>query len=540
MQLRTNQRIKVGYLALAVFLLSSIAPADVELVIDCDGTDPACLPGLVITHGNVLFDVPMAKVFGLDVDNSFAPLPDAERFPNDFRDTLAKDEFLAAPDEQRFARGILLSFGTFNNPDPANNPQTLARMVFRVPLRNTMGNPLGGPGPRRIVFQNGNNAAGARPGGGVGGGGKGRKTAYLQPQRVPHGLTAWAGWLRKKFAQPGEDEAALRTRVKMEIEIAKKGFKRENIDKYLKLVDDSKFNDPVENFVAELTNDNGRDFIDVEFVFLSSAAAFTGLAELLDDFTVAITNDFSLASTDPDNQPAGQRLIGSGTVDVGAGESISMGEGDPEVPETSKLDAIVDSPGKIMVQFKMAETLPDQEGATQYLDITPTANDPAGTFHLIPYDQAVGDTAADIAADLATAVNMTPFDGGFVYQAESQGNEVMITRIDGEPIENAMIRRTNESIALDENLTVRARVVQGCCWRCDGNTVICAAPVLQQDCADNWVANANCGTNACGTGKCNAGGPAASVWGLIGLGMLLLAGATIVFGRIRAVRRVAG
>ena len=43
---------------------------------------------------------------------------------------------------------------------------------------------------------------------------------------------------------------------------------------------------------------------------------------------------------------------------------------------------------------------------------------------------------------------------------------------------------------------------QGCCWSCLGNATLCAAPTFQADCADNWVQGANCGTNACGAGKC--------------------------------------
>lgn len=72
---------------------------------------------------------------------------------------------------------------------------------------------------------------------------------------------------------------------------------------------------------------------------------------------------------------------------------------------------------------------------------------------------------------------------------------------------------------------------QGCCWRCDGATTICASPVFEDDCTDNWVLNETCGTSACGLGKCPKI-PTVSVWGLIVLTLLTIAIGTVILRRL--------
>lgn len=41
-------------------------------------------------------------------------------------------------------------------------------------------------------------------------------------------------------------------------------------------------------------------------------------------------------------------------------------------------------------------------------------------------------------------------------------------------------------------------IVQGCCWKRTQLGLVCGAPSTPQTCADNFVANKNCGTPECG------------------------------------------
>ena len=448
--------IQIGLFALT-FLFLIPAHAAIDLVVKSDGTDPTAFPGIRITHGNIIFDAPLAMVFGLDVDNNFAPLPDSDRYPNDFFDYMAKAEFLNASTSIKKARGILICIENFNNPDPTN-PQSLARFVYKLPLVNSAGRPLGGNGPRWIVFQAGNNAGGGA-GGAPGGGGGGRKAAYLKPQMVPSGMSYWAGFVRGRKAMPGETEAQLRARVKADIRAAKKKATPAQLARYDKLVDCSKFKDPVENFVVELRNSAGHSSVTVEMVFLVDSGNFIGLAELFDDFTVAITNEPARASMDPNNQPAGQLLVGSSSLDMSTDDTISMGYGDPNVDQIAVVDAVQNNAvaaGSLLIQFNGSEVLDDQ-GTVNYLDIGTTFADPEGVYHLIGYDQAVTDSPKSIAARVAEFINTTPLDGGYPYEAFSHDNVVQVFRNDGLPISSAKIRVTGESDTIFEQVMINAK-----------------------------------------------------------------------------------
>ncbi len=444
---RMGLEIRIVLCALIVLSATS-ASAAIDVLVDSDGSDPTDFPDLVITHGNVLFDVPMAKVFGLDKDNGFLPLPSIDRFPNDLFDTLAKDEFLAAPMDEKEAVGILFSHRLFNNPGPNGDGQDIARMLFKLPLR-AGGLPLGGPGPRRIQFKLGKKAGG----GGGGAAKKGRKAGYIAPAKAPWGMAHWAAFIKGNKQKPGETEAELRKRIKEEIAAKKRRASKRSLAAYSKLVDDSKYMDPIENYVVELVNDDGRDEIEVELVFIAEKASFSHLAELLDGVLIQITNDPSLAPTDPNMQPVDEELGDAGTVDVGADETISMALGDPEVPMSSILDSVSD--GTLLhnqVRVTFSGPILEGDGATQYLAI----GRPSGLPDLIAYEQIVGDVGADIAADLADQVNATPFRGDFPYSASALGNEVVIDKLIGGSVDGASILRTNESLALSELVETQA------------------------------------------------------------------------------------
>ena len=423
------------------------ASADIGVVVDSDGSDPLDFDGLTITHGNILFDVPMAAAFGLDVDNAFAPLPAPSRFDHDFFDTLAKDVFLAAPIEEKEAVGIMISHGAFNNPTPGAVPQDIARMVFQIPLR-AGGLPIGGPGQRWLGVKLGKPGAGGGPGGGGGGPKKGRKAAYLKPPKIPWGMSHWAAFIRSIKDNPGETEKQLRARVKAAIKVEKAKSSKKSLARYLKLVDDSNYMDPIENFVVELTNDDGRDFISIEFIMVAEFAAFSHHAALLDGVLIQITNDPALASTDPNAQPPGEELAAAGSVDVGAGDMVSIGLGDPEVPEHSRLVSIANlglPPDTVQVTF-FGTPIIEGDAATQYIAVGREGSLP----DMLEYDQLVGDTTEDIALNFAEIVNQTPFRGGFPYTASASFNQITIVRTDGFPIEGATLLRTNGSTTMNE------------------------------------------------------------------------------------------
>lgn len=482
-----------AFVAMAGLFVSTTS-GDVHTFIDNDGTNVFSIPTLVLTHGTFLENVPLAKLFGLDINNNLDPLPDPDRFPNDMFDTLAKDEFLAASAIEQNAVGAVAFFGDFNEPNPGAG-QTLVRVTLTLPLRMGPGGPpLGGPGQRWIKFQCGNNGNGGNPNPNPKQK-EGRKGAYLKPQRVPSGMTYWAAFIKGIQGNPGETEQELSDRVKAAIIAAKKRARRKSLEKYDKLVDNSKYMDPPENSViAIIDTDPPAESVDVEMVLLVDEVAFDRLGEFLAHMQAVITNDPAIASTDPDNQPEGEILLATGTVDLGAGEMISLGVGDPDVDEVDSVPAVTDEGiplGVLDVTFFAEGELGPTDGATQYLDIaTVPSADPPGVFHMIAYDVAVDDTPEDIAQDLAESVNGTPHDGEFKYLADvlPPGNIVRIERADGLPISAALLRKTNTSAMLFEQLSVNGPIGEV---------------------------------------------PTVSEWGLIVLALLLLTAGTIVFGRRR-------
>ncbi len=445
---------KLHILALLFIGVTQIQAGTV-MVIKSDGTDPTVFPNLQITHGNILFGVPMAQVFGLDVNNNFATLPDADRFPNDFHDFLAKNEFLALPNAAKAQQVILISLGDFNNPGGVD--QSVARMTFTVPLLNPDGSPIGGFGPRWVVIQFGPNAGGA--GGGGGGGAAppcaGRAGAYLKPNS-PGGLKRWAAFISGIPGLAGETPAQLRARVKAAIRAAKPKASASQLARYDKLVDDSKLMDPWENSVFALQNDAGVRSIDVELVFGSDYIAYPRLAEMLTNVTVAVTNDPNDAPSDPNNQPAGETLAGAGSADAGAGEMCSVIFGDVEAAQTSATVAATNAnyaAGALTVVFN-GGTIEDGGGAAQFLDIGAHSASLDDSYHLVDYDQGVGDTPFSLAERLTEYVNNSPFDGYYPYEAILVDNMVQIYRIDGEPIQSAVLRRTGESEMIEESVFV--------------------------------------------------------------------------------------
>lgn len=451
---------------LLLALVTWTAGADVELLVNSKGNGPNEFPDFEVLCGDVEFGVPLAKLFGLDVDNNYAPLPLIDRFPNDFRGTLAEGEFLAEPNEVKRIRGMLMSFREFNNADPNADKQEIVCIRFRLPLRGPGGVPLGGVGQRWIKFQNGGNAAAA-----IGPNGpnnpndpnaKGRSAAWLKPQRVPFGLGNWAGFVSRVRLDPNGDpntvEADLRQLAKDRIRAVKKGATPRQLMVYDKLVDNSNFMDPKENWIVELTNDDPNvTAIDVEVVFLVEESQFISVAELFNNFSVAITNNPAIAVADPENQRPGEILLDAGSVDVASGDSIVIGAGDVDVPPTSTEPPMLKSTvaeGAVVIEFSTAAPLLDGEAGTHAVQLQPTAADPPGAYHLIDYEQAVGFVGADIAQNLATSVNSTPHDGAYKYAASVVGDTVTITRIDGLPIAAAQILHTNESTVLTDSVLV--------------------------------------------------------------------------------------
>lgn len=463
---------KLGTVLVATALsigLAHSAAARIDVVVKSDGTDPKAFPNLKVNIGKVYFDTPMAKMFGLDVDNNFQPLPANQRFPGDFFGSMAMQKFLSASPFDQKARGILFGFGDFNNPNPGT-PQESVKLTFTIPLVDQFGNPLGGSGTRWIKFQNGPWAGGNGGGGGpVGGGGAGgagggggggdchgRSGAWLQPPRTP--LRIWAGVI-KRFTggTPGfpNDEPGFRAAVKAAIaaKLSARGRTAEQIDKYLKLVDGSDFMDPAENWVARLPTSINQREMTVELAMLIEHGSFIKVAELLNNFSVAITNDATLASMDPRNQPPGEMLLDA--IDLGSARGgsvgISLAMSDVIVDATTVVSGqadftLVDNAAE--VTFHTSGKVEQTGSATQYLDLTLADGD----IYRVPFDQAVGATGEDIAKDLAMTVNVWPHDGGYPFRATVFDNRVQIHHSRGDAIKFAEIYRTNDSEHVEEQL----------------------------------------------------------------------------------------
>ena len=460
---------KTVLVALTAMLLNAPgAWAASDVVIKSDGTDSKVFPDWKVHFGEVHFGVPMAKLFGLDADNGLQPLPDDQRFPGDFFGTLAMNEFLAATADHK-ERGIVYSFGGFNNRSSTGNPQDILKATFRVPLTNASGLPLGGSGTRWIVFQHGPFAgAGAGAGGGGGGAAKsdGRGYATLQPPSTP--LKAWAARIKSFPSLPCESEDDFRERVRanIEAELLAKGRTRKQVDKYLKLVDDSKFKDPIENFVLRIPATYSTNSLNVEIALLIEPSTFLKVAEFINNFSIAITNDPALASTDPNNQPAGQVLLGSDTLPATAGgggvcgasdsgDVVSLMMSDIEVDAVAIVDAQPDlslADNAVEVVFHSIGTVENTGAGTQYLDIDLAD----GTLYRVPYDQAVGDTGKEIALDLADTVNVWPHEGAYAFTAEAHENSVIVHHRDGIGIRSARLVFTNRSEVIEEELRMGA------------------------------------------------------------------------------------
>jgi len=453
----------VAGIALALAVVPNAA-AKVDVVLKSDGSDPTAFKNLQIQFGQVLFDVPMAKIFGLDIDNNLQPLPPQQRFPNDLFGTLAMNKFLASSPFDQAARGILFSFHDFNNPSPATNPQEIVKLTFTIPLLDPFGNPLGGPGLRWIKFQNGPNAGG--PGGGGGGGGgaggksAGRAGGWLQPPKTT--LKVWAGVIKGFTGGPTETEAQLRARVRAEI--LKKKKTRKQVDKYLKLLDDSDYMDPNENWILTVPTGTAQSELQVELALYLEQGTFLKVAELLNNFTVAITNDPTIAPTDPNNQPPGEILLDAttlGTPLVGSGATLMLSDVTAEptaiiaaFPDTTLVQSAVE------VTFNTFGEVGPNSAGTQYLDITSLD----GTVYRVPFDEALGDTGREIAEDLASTVNVWPNNGAYPYRATVAGNLVQINSVDGLPVAFAEIIHTNEGKPVEEQLvfgTCRGRTCRG-------------------------------------------------------------------------------
>ena len=84
------------------------------LVFQSNGTDSTIFTNLMIT-GDVHFNTPFANIFGRDT--SLAPLPDSQRFANDFRGTAADTKFLGYSATAHALRGIVFGMGDFGNPN---------------------------------------------------------------------------------------------------------------------------------------------------------------------------------------------------------------------------------------------------------------------------------------------------------------------------------------------------------------------------------------------------------------------------------------
>lgn len=457
-------------------ILAVPAHGAVAVVIDSEGDNPADFPNLQVQYGNVLFGQHVSTVFGLD-PTTLTSLPDADRFPNDFHDLLAKNEFLTHADTIRKARGMLLSFCDFNNPDPTQ-PNDIIRIQFDVPLVDGQGNPLGGRGQRWVHVQFGPNAANQNPpnpagpnpndppedqadddpmAGGSGGG-------HLSPPSTP--LRAWAAFIRGFEQMPGESEDDFRQRVKDAIKEAKRHSSKSSIMRYLKLVDDSKMDDPRLNFIAELQNDGGVRSVPVELAFIVEKGTFSRVARWIDKLTVAVTNDATLLPLDPNNQPPGELLLGTAPVDLGGGgggggggtPTIGIGVGDVLVEAASVVSAGFGATvfqGGLDVTFQVDSGLVlDGDGSVNFLEIRPHAFDPPGVTHVIPYKQLVDMSAKELAEELAFMVNAWPLAGSFRYIAVQDGNRVSIRRKDGEPIQGAHLLHAVETKLVFEDLVI--------------------------------------------------------------------------------------
>lgn len=455
--MRTRERTIARTAALVTIglLLATVATAAVEVLVKSDGSDPNAFPKLKIYYGSVLFDVPMAKMFGLDIDNNLQKLPDSERFANDFHGTMAMDKFLAASRLEHKARGILFPFLGFNNPNPTIDPQEIVKMEFTIPLRDRFGRPLGGPGKRWVKFQNGPNAGGGGGAGTPSDISEGRGGSWEAPDSTP--LKVWAGVIERFRQNPDEtvDEFKARSRGALEGMLRGRGRTRKQIQKYLKLLDDSDYMDPNENWVLEVPKTNGQTELVVEFAFYLQQGTFVRVAELLNNFSVAVTNDSTIAPMDPDNQPVGEILLDTGSLDPNArgadGEGVSLLLSDVEIPATAVVAGQPDATllhSAVEITFHTNGELEATDAATQYLDIVTAGGD----LHRIPFDQAGGDSAKGIAQDLAYMANVWPHDGAYQYRAIANGPTVQINHREGKPIAFVKLNRTGESHAVEEQV----------------------------------------------------------------------------------------
>lgn len=306
-----------GSIAGLLISTASLGEAATVQIFQSNG-DESDFAGLdLATFGAVEFGVPLAKPVGREAAPGNAPLPDTDRFANDFRDTLADAEFLAGSQYLREqASGIVFKLGAFDNPGFPAPAQFASGISFRLPV------PQQDIVDRRVHLQFGGGILAGGPaalGAGVdqpnaGGGRKGFLRARVKD--VPPNLKFWGQFINGGFARfgaadlngDGVIDAAetenLRDRLKAAIAQRKgaTGVDDPRIQAYNALADRTQFVDPVESFFLDLLNDPGDEFeLEVTIMFFNDL--FPNLAQFLDMITVEIgaPSDFPLVYDDVAN-----------------------------------------------------------------------------------------------------------------------------------------------------------------------------------------------------------------------------------------------
>jgi len=288
--------VAVGVLALSVthHMAASAAPI---VLFQTEGA-ASDFSGLNLqTFGNVDFDVPLAKLVGRESAPGNPPLPDADRYANDFFGTMADDAFRASSAYLREqARGIVFKFGEFDNPSGTKGSQLGAGLSFSINVPEQVGKTA-----RRVHLQFGKGKAAGGPaaigGGIVGGGRKGFLRARVG--NVPAGLKDWGQFINGQTfinwdtngngqLDPGE-VTELRRQLKDGIKKRKGVTKLDDgrLPLYAALADRTQFVDPIESFYLDLSNDDGSAFdLDVTVFFFNNL--FPNLAQFLDVMTLEI------------------------------------------------------------------------------------------------------------------------------------------------------------------------------------------------------------------------------------------------------------
>lgn len=266
------------------------------------------------TFGAVDFGVPLAKLFGRQNDPANTPLAEADRYNNDFRDTIADAAFLSSSSYLREdARGITFKLGEFDNPDFPTTKQFASGLTFSVNVPQQIGLM-----DRRVHLQFG---AGKAAGGDadIGGGNEpaGRKAVLrARVDNVPPNLKAWGQFINGAFARfdladtngdgqiDAGEEANLRQLLFQGIAKRKGATSVDDprLALYKALVDRTQFVDPIESFYLDLANDDGSAFeLDVTVLFFNNL--FPNLAQFVDTLTleVGVPSDFPLVYDDVAN-----------------------------------------------------------------------------------------------------------------------------------------------------------------------------------------------------------------------------------------------